>query len=292
MCVVTGASAGIGLETARGLAARGAEVALVGRNPERTHAVARALGQQTGNDRVRPWLADFSSLRDVRRLAAELLAHHPAIHVLVNNAGVWHLQRRSSHDGFDDTLAVNHLAPFLLTNLLLERLLSSAPARVVHVASRLHDRARFVDLEQIRRPLGYDLFAHGVYAQSKLANLLFSAELSRRLEGTAVTSNALHPGDVATTVVRDSRLLSLAIILGRLFLDTPAEGARTSLHLATAPELSGVSGRYFVACQSRPPAAAAQDADAAARLWQVSAELCGIPERSGWRAPSPAGHFP
>jgi hypothetical protein len=128
-----------------------------------------------------------------------------------------------------------------------------------------------------------------VYAQSKLANLLFSAELARRLEGTEVTSNALHPGDVVTSVVRDSLLLSVGIQIGRLFLATPAEGARTSLHLATAAELNGVSGRYFVDCEPRPAAAAAHDGAAAAELWRFSAELSGIPERAGWRAPSAAG---
>ncbi len=279
VCLVTGASAGIGKETARGLAALGATVVIAGRHAARTERVARELRQSTSNPRVSHLIADFSSLDEVVRLAAEMTDRHAKLHILINNAGVWHQQRRDSHDGFDDTFAVNHLAPFLLTSLLRHRLIESAPARVITVSSTLHKlshRIRFHDLDH-RRRLGW--FGLAPYAHSKLANVLFSLELARRLEGTGVTSNCLHPGNVATTVVRDSRLLSVGIQVGRLFLLTPTEGARTSLHLATAPELDGVTGGYFASCQQQQPSSAGQDTETASRLWRVSQALCRLDDR-------------
>ncbi len=279
ICLVTGASAGIGKETVRGLAERGATVMMAGRNPRRTEEVARELRRTTGNPRISHHIADFSSLDEVRGLAAAVLERHSALHLLINNAGGWHKQRRESCDGFEHTFAVNHLAPFLLTHLLRDRLVASAPARVITVSSILHrwaPRIRFEDLDYRR---GSTFYGVGCYVHSKLANVLFANELARRLEGTGVTSNSLHPGNVATTVVRDSPLLSLGIQVGRLFLKTPAQGARTTLYLATAPELQEVSGRYFADCHLRRPSRPARDEDAALRLWRVSRALCGLGDR-------------
>jgi len=275
VCLVTGASAGIGRETARGLAARGATVMVAGRNPQRTEEVTRELRRTTGNPRISHFVADFSSLDEVRRLAAAVKERHTALHVLINNAGVWHQRWQVSHDGFENTFAVNHLASFLLTRLLRDRLVASAPARVITVSSVLHRLARRIRFEDLNHRQGPSLYGLAPYVHSKLANLLFAAELARRLAGTGVTSNALHPGNVATSVVRDSRLLTLGIQVGRLFLRTPVQGARTTLFLATAPELDDVTGRYFADCRLRQPARAARDATTARRLWQVSRTLCG-----------------
>jgi NAD(P)-dependent dehydrogenase (short-subunit alcohol dehydrogenase family) len=257
----------------------GATVWMAGRHPQRTEEVARALRRTTRNPRIFPLIADFSSLAEVRRLAASVADRCAALHILVNNAGVWHQRRQDSHDGFEDTFAVNHLAPFLLTHLLRPLLVASAPARVITVSSVLHRWARRIRFEDLHHRRGANLFGMPPYAHSKLANVLFASELARRLAGTAVTSNSLHPGNTATSVVRDSLLLRLGIQVGRLFLRTPAEGARTSLFLATAPELQEVTGRYFVNGRLRQPSRAARDPEAARRLWQVSLQLCGLDER-------------
>ena len=263
ICVVTGASSGIGLWTARGLAERGATVCLVGRDAERTRAHAEALSAA--------WeVCDFARLEDVRRLARTLRSRFEAIHVLVNNAGLWLPSRRLSADGIEMTFQVNHLAPFLLTLELLETLRRSAPARVVHVSSRLHEKERALrldDLEFQERHYG----GLRAYRQSKLCNVLFSNELARRLDRREVTSNAVHPGDVATNVVRTSVPLQwLSDSIGKLHLLTPEEGARTSLHVASMPELRDQSGRYFAWCAPRAPNPVALDATLARELWNVS----------------------
>ena len=272
VCLVTGASSGIGVETARGLARTGATVVVVGRSEERTTSAADDIRRTTGNRRIETLCADFSSLEEVRGLARAFGERHGSLQVLVNNAGLWHPKRSLSRDGFEDTFAVNHLAPFLLTNLLLDRLRRGAPARVVNVSSRLHLKERAMkwdDLQSERRYSGI-----GAYRQSKLANVLFSNELARRLRGTGVTSNAVHPGDVATDVTRENRLLTWVLkrLAGRVLM-TPAEGARTTLHVATDPGLAEVTGAYFSDCKLAKPAPAAEDEGAAGRLWRLSEEL-------------------
>lgn len=275
VCLVTGGTSGIGTATARGLAAGGATVLLTGRSEEQAQAVAAAIREEVGHAEVHGLGADFSSLDEVRELAARVLERHPAIHVLVNNAGLWHPDRRLSRDGHEDTFAVNHLAPFLLTRLLrpaLEKGALEAPARVVAVSSRLHRKEKRFDFDDPMSERRYD--GMRAYRQSKLANVMFANELARRLEGTGVTSNSLHPGDVATNVVRDSPLLAWGLAnIARFFMKTPEEGARTSIHVATAPELERVSGRYFRDCREARPADAALDEAAAARLWALSEEL-------------------
>lgn len=282
-CVVTGATSGIGQETAVGLARRGARVLLVGRDPARAEAARHDVAARGGADpdRVEVLLADLSRAADVRALAGAILRRTDALHVLVNNAGVVNLRRELTVDGHEATFAVNHLAPFLLTNLLVPRLRESAPARVVNVASEGH-RMGSLDWNDLMSEHRYGfpalVSAMRVYGASKLANLLFTAELARRLEGTGVTANAVHPGAVATRlgVSNNGPLGSAVGTLLRPFLRTPAQGAETSLHVATAPELEKTSGRYFASCRERAPSAAARDPEAARRLWRESERLVDL----------------
>jgi retinol dehydrogenase 12 len=242
--LITGASSGIGVETARGMALRGAHVLITGRDRERTGAVAERLVDETRNPSIEPLIADFSSLHQVKRLADEVRAKTGRLDVLINNAGLWHQHRHQSLDGYEDTFAVNFLAPFLLTEELVPLMKSTGRARIVHVASRLHTspkRLALDDLQWERQPYrGLRIYAH-----SKLAQVVYSAELARRLAGTGVTSNSLHPGDVSTNVTRDSKFLSWGIRVARFFLKSPEEGARTSLYVACEPSLEGVTGKYF-----------------------------------------------
>ncbi len=278
--LVTGGSGGIGLETALGIARKlGASVWVTGRNEGRLEEATRAL-RAAGAAESRAFRADFSSLDAVRRLAAEVSDAAPdGLHVLVNNAGLWHQERQESADGFEDTFAVNHLAPFLLTALLTPRLLeggrSGRAARVVNVSSRLHERPARLDPSELvgSEPpyVGLD-----VYARTKLCNVLFSNELARRLDGHGVVSNALHPGSVQTDVVRDSFLLSIGIRIAGPFLKTAAEGALTSIRLATDPALEGVTGGYFSDEAQKPPSPAALDEHAARELWARSLEWTGL----------------
>lgn len=282
VCLVTGATRGIGLETARALAARGATVLLHGRDAQLGQAVTAALARETGNSTLRFVRADFMHLDEVRELAREL-ARLPRLDILINNAGLMdgvRRVRRCSADGYDATFAVNHLAPFLLTNLLLGMLTRSAArepgfgARVVVVASEAHRRVRldFGDLMNARASF------MRAYERSKLANLLFVRVLARRLTGTGVTVNAAHPGLVASELFRSSpRPLQLALAtVVRPFMRSPARGARTSVYLATSPELEGQTGGYFIDCQRVTPSAAARCDEAAARLWDESARLTGL----------------
>ena len=272
--VVTGATSGIGRETALGLARMGASVAVVARDPVRGEQVRREV-EAAGGRRAELFVADLAALAEVRRLAAELEARLPRIDVLLNNAGAMHAHRKLSADGLELTFAVNHLAPFLLTHLLRARLLASAPARVVTVASEAHRMAP-LDLDDLQAERGYRAMV--VYGRSKLANVLFAAELARRLDGTGVTSNSLHPGVVATGFGRnDPGLMRTLVSLAGPFLVSPEKGARTSIFAASAPELAAVTGRYLKGSREAVPSAAARDAATAARLWERSARLAGLP---------------
>ncbi len=276
MCVVTGATSGIGKETARALAAMGHSLFLVARDRDRGEAARTEISRGTGNDAVELAVCDLASQAQVRGLARELLDRNGAIHVLVNNAGLTLGQRRLTEDGIETTFAVNHLAPFLLTALLHERLIESAPARVVTVASNAHRRGT-IDFEDLSAARGYSGLT--AYGRSKLANILFTFELARRLRGSGVTANCLHPGVVSTGFGRAGPLHVRLFfkVAGRLLL-TPERGADTAIWLAASPEVEGATGGYYVGRRRVEPSPAACDRSAAERLWRVSARLVGLPE--------------
>ena len=274
ICLITGATAGIGKETALGLARQGATVVVAGRNRERCTATVEQIKAQTGNSSVDFLLADLSSLQEVRNLAGQVKEKYPRLDVLVNNAGAIMLSRRLSVDGIELTFALNHLSYFLLTNSLLDHLVASAPARIVNVSSSSHRRTRlnFDNLQFHRRYGGYR-----AYAQSKLANVLFSYELARRLDGSGVTVNVLHPGLVATNFLSNNGKLGqfLCFFMGLRGMNA-AKGALTSIYLAGSTEVEGVTGRYFEKSREVRSAPASYDRSAAERLWQVSAEMTGL----------------
>jgi retinol dehydrogenase 14 len=272
--VVTGATGGIGKATALGLAAMGAHVAIAGRDRGRTEAAAGEI-QSVGGGQVDAFVADMSSQAEVRQLAAELLRDLPRIDVLVNNVGGYWDTRHVTAEGLEHTFAVNHLAPFLLTNLLLDRLRQSGPARVVMVASNAQSMGS-IDFDDLQGELSYA--GSRAYNQSKLANVMFTYELARRLKGSAVTANALHPGLVNTSFgAEDPNVVQRVVVpFLRPFMKSAARGATTSIHLASAPDLKLVSGLYFA--KSKPTKSSKQSYDeaAAARLWRVSADLVGL----------------
>ncbi len=271
ICLITGATSGIGEVTARELARRGMHVIIVGRNAGRVAATVARIKQATGVE-VETLIADLSSQAGVRSVAEAFLQRHQRLDVLINNAGGVFASHQVSADGIELTWALNHMSYFLLTNLLIDTLRASAPARVVNVSSDAH-RSGVMRWDDLQFTRGYNGWA--AYAQSKLANILFSNELARRLEGTGVTSNALHPGFVATRFAHNNGIIwgGLMALMQRLFAITPEEGAQTSIYLATAPEVAAISGRYFVKSRETPPAPQAQDMAAAARLWEISERM-------------------
>ncbi len=276
ICLVTGATSGIGAETAKQLAQRGATVVIVGRNAEKSATSVAQIKQQTRNAAVEYLLADLSSQKDIRALAQQFKGKYARLDVLVNNAGGFWMTRHESADGIEMTLAVNHLNYFLLTNLLLDTLKASAPARIVNVSSALHWQAKLnFDNLQSKHGIYNPLSA---YNHSKLANVLFTYELARRLDGTGVTTNTLHPGGVRTNLIaRNGGFFKWVVQpLFDLQAISADQGAQTSVYLATSPEVEGVSGKYFVESQPHPSSPESYDQDVARRLWQISAELTGI----------------
>jgi NAD(P)-dependent dehydrogenase (short-subunit alcohol dehydrogenase family) len=264
VALVTGATSGIGKATALGLAKKGMRVVLLCRDGARGEAARAEIATAAPGASTELLVADLSSQRQIRRASEELHARFPSLDVLVNNAGVFHRERTVTEDGVEATFAVNHLAYFLLTNLLLDLV----RGRIVVVASEAHRGAklRFDDLQLAKKYDGWK-----AYGKSKLANLLFTFELARRLEGTGVTVNALHPGVVATGIVREIPLPVRA--LWNVAFKSPEKGAKTSLFLASSPAVEGISGRYFVDEKEKEPSAEARDAAAAKRLWEASEKL-------------------
>lgn len=272
--LVTGASGGIGRATAEALAGLGAHVAITGRDGPRTAGVAREIQAAHGGS-VEAFVADLTSQSEVRRLAAEVRERHPRLDVLVNNVGGYWNTRHETADGLERTFALNHLAPFLLTHLLLDRLVDACAARVVTVSSNAQALGR-IDFDDLQGRRAYS--GAKAYNQSKLANVLFTYELARRLRGTSVTANALHPGMVSTAFGAEdpAGIQRLLVPLMRPFMKTPDEGAATSVHLASSPALTQASGGFYAECRPRRSSPRSRDAAVAARLWQVSAELVGM----------------
>ncbi len=270
-CVITGPTAGIGRATALALAERGARLGLVARSADKLEALADDLRARTGAEVV-PFVADLSVQKEVRRVGAEILERLDALHVLINNAGLFETTLRETADGLETTLAVNHLAYFLLTEILRPRLVESAPARIVVVASDAH-RFADLDLEDLEfRSRPYKMIP--VYGASKLLNILWAYALARRLEGSGVTVNCLHPGGVNTGLGdQNGRVLAVLGKLVKVFMRSPERGAETSVFLATSPEVEGTSGRYFADCRERESSAISNDPETQERLWEISERL-------------------
>jgi len=278
--LITGATNGIGLAAAEVLAARGANLAIVGRSKTRTRIASARIRAAAGKGAtVATFIADLSSQASVRRLAAEVLARYPKLDVLVNNAGAMHGTRQLTKDGIELTWAVNHLAPFLLSKLLLKRLKESAPARIITTASQAHQGAHipFDDLNAERSYRGF-----GRYCETKLANILFTIELARRLDGTGVTANCFHPGLVATGFNRNNGLLmNLGMTIVKPASRSPEKGAETLVWLATSPDVTNVSGAYFFDQKQIPPNPEAQDTETAWWLWEISERQCAVRSSRG-----------
>lgn len=275
-CLITGATSGIGEATARSLTGLGMHLTVVCRNRDKGLLLKASL-EQSSRHPVDVIVGDFSRLSDVRQIAQDYLGTNKPLHLLVNNAGIVNTHRQVTEDGYEEMFAVNHLAPFLLTNLLLPVIKESAPARIVNVSSHAHTFVKNMGFEDLQAEQQFKTFK--VYGRSKLANILFTRELSHRLEGLGVTVNSLHPGAVSTGLgLQNSGFFShiLASVL-RLFFKSPEQGAATSLYVATARELEGVSGQYFSNSKQAKPKPWAEDDNEASRLWQLSCDMTGLP---------------
>ncbi len=269
--VITGATSGIGRVAAQSLAELGAQIVVVGRNESRCVETVEQIRQSTGNHTVGFQLADFSSLIEVQQLSERLRDSYTRIDVLINNAGGFYLRRNESRDGFEMTLAVNHLASFLLTLTLLPCLQASTPSRVINIASALHDRTK-IDFDDLQGERHYS--GMRAYSQSKLANIMFTYELDRRYRHTGIAANALHPGFVATNLGRNNGWwMQLVLPVIHLTAISPERGAQSTIYLASAAEVEGISGKYFIGKKAVPSSAASYDQATAERLWRVSQEL-------------------
>jgi NAD(P)-dependent dehydrogenase (short-subunit alcohol dehydrogenase family) len=273
--LVTGATSGIGYVTARTLASMEATVTLVGRDPTRTETSVERIRQETGSASVSGLAADLTSMSEVRSLASAFLAKHERLDVLLNNAGAIFTQRQTTVDGYERSFALNHLAPFLLTHLLLDQLKASAPSRVVTVSSMAHmgQRITLDDVNNTKRSYA----GLRVYGESKLANIMFTYALARRLAGTNVTANTLHPGVVATNFGKNNGLLAKwAMTLAGIFEISPEQGAQTSIYLASSPEAADITGNYFIKMKPAKSSRASYDEAAQERLWTISEQMTGI----------------
>jgi NAD(P)-dependent dehydrogenase (short-subunit alcohol dehydrogenase family) len=274
VCIVTGANTGIGKETALGLAKLGANVVMVCRDRDRGEAAQLEIKQKSGNQQVDLMLCDLSSQNSIRHFAETVIRQRARVDVLINNAGIVLRQRSMTEDGLESTFAINHLGYFLVSNLLLDLLKKSAPSRIVNVASAAH---KFGRLDIKGWPTGRDYSAFGAYANSKLANILFTYELARRLNGTSVTANCLHPGAVGTNLFRGLPKFIQALI--KLATISPGRGAATSIFLASSPEVQGVTGKYFARRRQQESSEESRNQEAARQLWELSSELTGLNRR-------------
>jgi NAD(P)-dependent dehydrogenase (short-subunit alcohol dehydrogenase family) len=274
ICLVTGASGGIGFFTARGLALKGAHVVIVGHDRDRGEKARQRINAAAAEGAAEFMLADLSAQDQIRRFVDDFRHEHAHLDVLANNVGGAFVRRRETAGGLEMTFALNHLSYFTVTCLLLDALRASAPARIVNVASESHRNAR-MHWDDLQLKRGYNTLR--AYGQSKLANLLFTYELDRRLEETGVTINALHPGFVHTNIGKQNWLARIIMnVMHALFAKPPEEGAQTSIYLASSPEVEGVSGKYFIDNQPVSSSSRSYDEAAARRLWEISAELTGI----------------
>ena len=278
-CLVTGASSGIGLETAVGLAKLGASVVMTSRNQAKGEAALTHVKNRSGSDSVELMLVDFASLSSIRGFAEEFKMDHDRLDVLVNNAGGINTSRSETLDGFETTFGVNHLGYFLLTNLLLDAVKSSAPSRIVSVSSRAHIRPKGMNFDDLNSEQSFS--GMGSYGESKLANVLFTYELARRLDGTGVTATCLHPGVVRTGFAQNNGGFIALVVkafytLGVPFTKSSAQGAETSIYLASSPDVEGVTGKYFADSAETPSSLASQDEEAQTRLWEMSEQMTGL----------------
>jgi retinol dehydrogenase-14 len=272
--LITGGTGGIGKAAAVGLASLGARVGITGRDRERAEAAAAAIGKESGNPSVDVFVADMSSQAEVRRLADEILAAYPRLDVLLNNVGGFWAHRHVTADGLEHTFALNHLAPFLLTNLLLDRLIASAPARVVTVSSGAQSMGK-IDFDDLMGEQKYS--GSRAYNQSKLANVMFTYELAKRLRGTGVTATALHPGLTSTAFSGEDPALGWLVTILRPFMKSPKRGAETPVYLASAPEAEDATGQFFANRKVKESHKSSYDTAITGRLWHVSADLVGLP---------------
>jgi len=273
--LVTGSSRGIGFYTALGLAKKGAHVIILSHNREHCQKAVEKINAVVGKETARFYVADLSSQQEIRRFVDEIKTDYTSLDVLVNNVGGWFTKYQESLDGIELTFALNHLSYFLISGMLLKLLKEGAPARIINVSSDAHRQVKGIQFEDIQYHKKYKAFS--AYAQSKLANILFTYALSARLEGSGVTVNALHPGFVATKLYRDYGVMTPLIkFLARVIGKTPEEGAQTSIYLASVPELDDETGKYFVDQEAQPSSSSSYDSASAKRLWEVSEALTGF----------------
>lgn len=271
--IVTGANTGIGKAIAAGLAAKDAGVVIVSRSEEKGEAALEDIRNSTGNSNVELMQGDLSSIESCRSLGYRLLEKYPAVHSLINNAGIWKTQCELNSDGLEMTFMVNHMAPFILSNILLEQLKKNAPSRIVNVNAGLYVKG---NLDINTTPYGKDFSRFGTYANTKLCNVLFTCELARRIEGSGVTVNAVHPGVIKTGLGETGGLFGVILRAAKRFWGTPEEGAEAPIHLSLDPAFQNVNGKYFMITEEMELTEKAKDRELACRLWEFSEKTAGL----------------
>lgn len=270
VCLVTGATHGVGKETALALARMGATVVIVGRDETKGAAVIHEIKQASGNSRVSAITADLSEMSEVRKLAAQFTEEYSELHVLINNVGAAFPDRQVTPEGFEKTFALNYLSHFLLTNLLLDRMRASGPARIINVSSHGHEGVK-LNIDDLQSERKFSSFT--VYRRTKLASIIFTYELARRLTDTQITANALHPGVVRTNFERNLNLHSMSRVYIRLFGIDAKRGAKTSVYLASSSDVQGITGKYWAKQKALPSSPVSYEQDTWTRLWATSEEL-------------------